>query len=241
MLRVILAVGVCLLGTLTGFNAVAFDLNRPESLNYSVYWGPLKAGKATLDYAVAAGGGYSVTVRAKDGIVLLDFDDVWKVNGVHTAARAFVPEVYQAQQHENDYRADKVVTFNADARTISYTNRRDAHDKEPVLAWKDGMRDALSAVYAWRLGGVAEVKRGGTLEVMGLKRPFTLTKQAGVREMVVRGGKNMAVWRVDMTTAVNGKPSKDRWIVRLRDDATLVPVEIVAVNKFGSFKAVLQD
>lgn len=241
MLRVILAVGVCLLGTLMGFAAAAFDVNKPESLRYGVYWGPLKAGKASLDYAVGPDGAYSVTVRAKDGIALLEFDDVWKVDGRHTAVRAFVPGVYQAQQKENDYRADKVVSFDALAKTITYVNRRDASDREPVLAWKDGMRDALSAVYAWRLGGVTEVKRGGTLDVMGLKRPFTLTKQAGVREVIVKGGKKVAVWRVNMTTAVNGKPSKDSWIVRLRDDATLVPVEIVAVNRFGSFKAVLQD
>lgn len=241
MLRIILVLGVWLAGTLAPFAVAAFDLGKPENLRYGVYWGPLKAGKATLDYATGPDGFYSLVVRAKDSIAFLDFNDVWQAEGHHTRALPFVSGVYQAQQRENDYRADKVVVFDAVSKTITYTNRRDSSDKEPVLAWKNNMRDALSAVYAWRLGGVAEIQRGGALDVMGLKRPFTLAKQPGVRERVVQNGKEVAVWRVDMTMSVAGKPSKDRWIIRLRDDASLVPVEIVAINRFGSFKAILEE
>jgi hypothetical protein len=225
------------------FAAQAFDIHAPEALRYRVGWGPLSVGRVELDYVpqkVAKGTEYSLRAHVKDQSALLDMDDVWQSNGNH-GKRLFVPVTYEVLQKENSYRADKVMTFDAKEGEIRYLNRRDVHDAVEPLPWDGAMRDALSAVYAWRMLSLEELKKGGKVEVMGVKRPFTLMKAPARREKVVLAGKKVDVWSVDLTTAVGGKISKESWTVKLRDDGKLTPVVVVARTKFGTFKATLKE
>lgn len=236
MIRLFMVMGMWLVGIA---NALAFDIQAGEVLRYDVYWGPLPVGKAQLEYVPDGNHGYVLKGRAWDQSMLLDLDDTWQVAGVHTAKMPFVPVTFDALQKENDYRADKQLVFDAKKKRIAYTNRRDANDKVAPLAWDGTMRDVLSALYAWRVDGLDELERGGTLPVIAVKRPFELTKRAAKKEVVTIRGEEVPVWRVDIVAKTPGKDDAQTWIMRLRADETLAPVQAVVQTKFGSFKLVL--
>lgn len=225
---------------------LAFELNRAESLKFKVTWGPLTAGKVRMEYmpqpAIASGTvPYVLSVWVKDSAAFLDMDDTWRAEGVHRGGKAFLSTRYEAKLKENNYRADKVMTFDAKAGTVSYLNRLDKNDKGEVIKMTEGMRDVLSAVYVWRVGGIAELGKAGQAQVVGVKRAFTLAKSAARKEKLVVSGRSMTVWRVDIVGIIPGKQKGENWIVRLRDDAQLTPVQIVAQNKFGTFKANIEE
>lgn len=225
------------------FSAHAFDMRRAEVLNYQVSWGPLSVGRAELMYMPEKSpesDGYSIRARVRDDSALLELDDVWQSRGHHQKT-FFTPSTYEALQRENSYRADKLVSFDAKAKAVTYLNRRSEHDKIAPLAWDGAMRDPLSAVYAWRLDSVQEMRQPSTIEVMGVKRPFTLIKQAARRETFSYAGKKVDVWSVDLNTSVDGKLSKDSWTIKLRDDGRLTPIVVVARTKFGTFRATLEE
>jgi hypothetical protein len=226
--------------------AWAFDPATGEVLRYQVYWGPLKMGKAQLDYVPQGGAfgkasGYELTAHVWDESSLLDLDDSWRAVGRHSAKALFTPSRYEVRQAENSYRADKLLEFNPKTRRITYTNRIDPHDTIAPAVWQAGMKDVLSAIYGWRAAGVAEVRRASHARIMGVKRPLTLAKAAGVHETLRRGGKTVAVWRVDITGKPDGKKNSDVWTVRLSDDAALTPLQIDARTKFGNLRAVLDE
>lgn len=225
------------------FSAQAFDMRESESLRYKVSWGPLNVGRAELDYVPqksSKGLEYALRAKVKDESALLDMDDLWQSKGVH-GKNAFTPSLYEALQKENSYRADKRVTFDAKDGKILYLNRRDAHDVVEPRVWDGAMRDALSAIYAWRLVEIKELQKSAKVEVMGVKRPFTLMRAPARKEEVMMSNKKVTVWSVDLTTAVDGKLSKDNWTVMLRDDGKLTPVMVVARTKFGTFRATLKE
>jgi hypothetical protein len=239
MKKLFMVVGMWLVGIAS---AQAFDLESGEVLRYDVYWGPLRVGRAQLEYVpqgqFADSKSYVLNARAWDQSSLIDLDDSWRVAGTHSAKKVFVPGTFDALQKENKYRADKQLVFNAKKKVITYTNRRDASDKVAPLAWNGDVRDVLSALYAWRVDGEAELARGGTLPVIGVKRPFQLTKQPAVKETVTVRGEEVPVWRVNITAQTPGKDDAQMWIIRLRRDATLAPVQAIVQTKFGTFKLV---
>jgi|GEM_PF-4238368 len=242
MRRLILTLGLWLLGTMP---ALAFDTSTGEVLRYNVYWGPLEVGHAQLQYVPQGGGfgdpsGYTLTARVWDSTVFLDLDDTWRAVGSHAKGAMFKPIRYEAHQHENDYKADKVMAFDAHDGKVVYTNHIDAHDTAKPVAWDGKVRDVLSALYAWRTQGLDAIKAGGSVPVVGLKKEFTLVKTPGRQEAVTLRGQDVKVWRVDISTRGSGKhEDAGVWTVRLRDDASLVPVQITADTKFGTFRAVL--
>lgn len=243
MIRAILILALWLLGT--AGSAWAFDVGQHEVLRYTVQWGFLTAGKADIEYTpgVEKNGltPYVLEVRVQDSSILLDMQDSWRSEGHHSAARPFVPDRYVVVQHENSYRADKVMTFDAVKKQVTYQNRLHDYDKADPVPWEGMMRDAMSAVYSWRLKGAEALGQADRVEVMGVKRPFTLVKGAAKKEQIVLKGKSVEVWSVPFATEVDGKASRDSWVVQLRDDAVLTPVRIVARNKFGTFRAVLKE
>ena len=217
--------------------ARAFDLTKPESLKYNVYWGFVRMGGAKLEY-VPSGNAYVLRTSVKDDSRLIDLQDSWESRGVHTPERAFVPHVYHVKQAENSYRADKSMTFDAKTKQVVYVNHLADYDKVEPLPLTEA-RDVLATIYNWRLRGDEEVKRAAEVEAVSLKRPITIKREAGVRTTLKLGNMEMAVWRVTMRTIKDTKPSKDVWTVYLRDDVTMVPVQIIAATKFGTFRASL--
>ena len=207
----------------------------PEVLVYKVSWGMVSLGKAVLAYTPGRFENYALEARVKDNIALMEIDDLWRTEGVFREGR-WQPRFHHMLQKENDYRADKVLTFKGNK--VVYTNRRGG---EPPLtvALPDGARDGLSTLYDLRAQGVDVLHVGRTVQVMGTKKVFPLEIKPAVGEKLVKGVPTL--WRVDMYAHDVEKKRMDRWRLWLRNDATLTPVRIEARVKIGTLLAVLDE
>lgn len=240
MQKLIWILGLWLVGIGQPF---AIDVKTPETLNYRVYWGLLRVGDARITYTPTSNT-YVLRAVVKDSSSLVDLDDSWESRGVHTPKRAFVPSTYHVKQAENSYRADKAMAFDYVAKRVTFTNNLDSSDKAEPMVLQGGnaaARDVLSTVFAWRAGGVDEVQKPARTEVVNLKKLIILQREAGVRTTLKLGNREHKVWRVRLTTIKGDKPAKDSWIVYLRDDAGLTPLQIIAATKFGTFRATLAE
>ncbi|MFZ2586681.1 MAG: DUF3108 domain-containing protein [Alphaproteobacteria bacterium] len=208
---------------------------QAEVLVYRVSFGPLSLGKAALAYTPGKFENYAVEARVKDTSALMDIDDVWRTEGVFRDGR-WQPRFHHIQQQENDYRADKVITFKGN--TAVYQNRL-GNEPDLKIALPDGARDALSTLYDLRAQGVAALAQTRTLPVMGVKKAFNLEVKPAVGEKMVKG--LPTVWRVDMYAHNPEKKRMDRWRVWLKNDAKLTPVRIEARVKIGTLTAVLDE
>lgn len=224
-------------------------LTRGETLSYAVWWGPVQVGEATLTYTPqglpgTATFGYVLDAQVWDTTPLITLRNAWRAQGLHSTKVRFSSRSYSALQQENDYRADKLVTFNPKTRKITYLNRRDATDTMPPLKWQPGkassLRDAFSTVYAWRVGSAAALQKPATQQVMGLKRPFKLVRSAAVSSTITVRNQSVNAHLVTLAlTNDDGTPSRDLWRFWLSADAALTPLKIQAKNKFGTFTAIL--
>lgn len=215
-------------------------LRGAETLRYAVRLGPVSMGKAELVYRPGAEGAYVISARVKDGVPFLTLDDAWTAEGRHAKALPFLPDTYRAVQRENDYRADKRLTFNRARKTVVYEN---FHGREPsaTVPLPTGLRDILSAVYTLRADGLEAAKRARQLDVIGLKRVFPLKVAAAVPEKINLGGRAVATYKVVMTAENAAKKRTDTWVVWVLPDARLTPVQIQAVLSFGTLTAALRD
>jgi hypothetical protein len=229
------------------FSGWAWDPSQPETLQFRVAWGPLSVGKATLHYQPPkiSKGPYTIEITAKDSSALIDMNNRWTAVGIHPNAKKsdyFSSRSYHALQHENDYRADKIVTFNYTSKTIVYHNRRDPHDTTLPIVWDGQMRDVLSALYTLRNTSLVDLKKSGETRVMGPKRPFVLIRSSANSETLVLGNRSIPVWRIQLSTRDDtGKAGKGKWIVKMQQNGRgMIPLQIIAQTKFGTFTATRQ-
>lgn len=216
----------------------AFDKTKPEVLEYRVYYGLISAGNARMVYTPNPNGkSYALDVGVKDSTFLIDLENRYSMLGNH-AAQPFTSATYHAMQHENDYRADKVLVFDKTKKHMRYTNRRDASDVVASLPWNGRTRDVFSQLYAMRLEGLSPLKTPRRIAVMGVKRPFTLVQSAA---KPVEGEKGL--WQVVLQAEEEGKLSRDSWRIAVREEAdkTLTPIKIQAQTRFGTFSAALKQ
>jgi Protein of unknown function (DUF3108) len=217
-------------------SAWAFSLNTPESLTYRVHYGLIHAGNATMTYVPSAKG-YTLNIGVRDSTVLIDLNNRYTMQGTHKP-QPFTSSSYHAVQKENDYRADKVVVFDAGRKHMRYTNRRDANDTVAPQKWDGKMRDVFAQLYAMRTEGLAPLKKARRVAVMGVKEPFTLVQSAAV---AVPNTTNQ--WQVKLQAEEDGKLSRDTWRITVREEAdkSLTPVKIQAQTRFGTFSAALKE
>jgi hypothetical protein len=216
----------------------ALQKNQPEMLEYRVHYGLIHAGTAKMRYTpVAEGKGYGLNITVRDSTILIDLHNHYTMQGQHKP-QAFTSSSYHAVQQENDYRADKVVVFDSTRKHMRYTNRRDASDAVAPQRWDGKMRDVFSQLYAMRLEGLAPLKKTRRVQVMGVKRPFTLVQGAAVAVP-----KTSNQWHILLQAEEDGKLSRDSWRITVREEAdkTLTPIKIQAQTRFGTFSAVLKE
>ena len=205
--------------------------SKGETLDYKVYWGPLRLGKATLKFSSTAGS-YNAEALVKGRMPFFSIEDTWSANGT-VAKNGLESREYRAIQAENDYRANKRLTFNQKARTMLYENLHDTSEPKITVKLPQGSNDPFSTLYDLRKNGLPKEK--WSHEVMGLKRPFTLTVEPPVAEEM----NDKKLLKVTLHKTDPAKPGVETWHIWLTDDAELVPVQIVAELKVGSFRAVL--
>ena len=214
-------------------------LRQPETLKYAVSLGPLSMGQAVLEYRPETGGRYTVAARVKDGVPFLTLDDAWTATGFHSPGMAFRTATYRAVQRENDYRADKLLTFDRERQSVTYQN---FHGREPsaTVPMTADLRDILSAVFALRAEGLEVAGTARVRDVIGLKRVFPLRIAAAVPEDISVRGVSARAYKVVMKAENAAKKRTDTWVVWVLPDDRLTPVKIQALLSFGTLTATLQ-
>ena len=214
--------------------AVAADWStKGETLPYKVYWGPLSLGHATLTFT-PGNGTYTAQAQVKGSMPFFSMDDTWTATGT-VQKNALVSKEYRAIQAENKYRANKRLTFNQQAHTMLYENLHDTNEPKLTVKLPDGGQDPFSALYDLRKNGLPT--QTISREVMGLKRPFTLTIETPVAEE--RNGQKLL--KVTLHKTDPAKPGTETWHIWLTDDIERTPVQIDAQLKLGSFHAQLEN
>lgn len=208
--------------------------NKPEVLTYNVSWGPLYLGQAALAFTPGQFESYALEARVRDSSMMVDINDVWRTEGVWREGR-WQPRLHHILQEENDYRADKTITFKGN-KALYRNNRGGEPDLNVDLP--DGARDALSTLYDLRAQGLVALQQPRTVQVMGVKKAFPLEIKPAVLEKAQKG--KPALLRVDMYAHNPEKNRMDRWRIWLTNDASLTPVRIEARLKIGTLLAVLK-
>jgi hypothetical protein len=232
----------CTSAALAGEPAPSPWTASPETLTYDVGWGPLPLGRATLAYQ-PEGAAYGLTAHVEDSSIFIDLDDTWHAAG---KANGWASQAYTAKQKENDYRADKRVTFRygkkgvASGGTATYENFIGQEPSQTIVL-PAGARDVLSTLYNLRAQGLSALQQPRQVPVMGLKRVGLLD----IRPVVVAPGREAGetpVWLLEMLfdNQNPAKPRTDTWKIWLADDGRLTPIKIEAKVKLGTFTARLR-
>jgi hypothetical protein len=206
---------------------------KGETLHYRVYWGPLSLGNATLAFT-PDNGTYMARAQVKGRMPFFSMDDTWTATG-KLQKNTLLSKEYRAIQAENDYRANKRLTFDQQKHTMLYENLHDLNEPKLTVKLPSGGQDPFSALYDLRKNGLPQQTL--SREVMGLKRPFTLTIEPPAEES--RNGQKLL--KVTLHKTDPAKPGTETWRIWLTDDAELVPVRIDAQLKLGSFHAELEN
>lgn len=198
-----------------------------ETLTYNVRWGPVNLGKATLYYINGQKGAYAIEARVKDEAPFIAIDDRWRAEG----QKDWTPSIYTATLRENDYHANKRITFKNNSAL--FQNLSSTTEPDQTIPLKPGTQDVLSALYGLRASGLDNLKKGRTINVLGLKKPFSIDVKPAVFE------KDTQSWKVEMFAL--GDKRMDRWRIWLKNTADLTPTRIEARVKLGTFVATLKE
>lgn len=214
-----------------------------ERLTFKVGLGFVTAGKAEVLFEPTTEK-YRITSRAWTNEGVESFyvmRDRVTVEGAF-ANGEFLTNSYQVELNENDYRADKKVTYDRSAQTASYQNLR-AKEAPKVYDIMPNTRDLLSALYYLRLNQ-KHAKAGDVfkLPLFDLERQYRAEIRVLEREELhTIFGKIPTLKLQFYMRQVGGDKVKDDWSMWITDDAHYTPVRLKVSLPFGSFGARLID
>ncbi|PPR17921.1 MAG: hypothetical protein CFH43_00606 [Proteobacteria bacterium] len=225
----------------------AYDWKKDgERLTFSVSWSFVHVGNAELllrndadEYEIIGRAWtddtYNSLYRLRDRI---------RIEGVHTKEQPFLSKSYVAELKENDYRADKLVTYNHEKNICTYTNR---HKNRPTVRFdvEPYTRDMISALYALRsLNDKPKVGDVYTLPVVHYDSQYTYTLRVLEKERMdtALGKKDVFEIQPILTRSIkDGGKSKARLRLWVTADGQFVPVKVEIKLNFGSFRAMLTN
>lgn len=226
--------------------AFAFDWQKDgERLTFDINWSFLRVGQAEL-LLTNNQEGYEIIGRAwteKAYNTLYTLRDRVSIQGKHTEDQFFLTSSYRAQLNENDYRADKLVTFDHQKNICTYTNQHKNsaptfHDVEPYS------RDMISALYALRqMSDTIVVGELYTLPVMHYDRKYTYTLNVLKKERLKTIFGEKDVFQIQPILTRNdgkNKKRKDKLRLWVTADGQFTPVKIEIKLKVGTFRATLK-
>ncbi|PIZ32088.1 MAG: hypothetical protein COY40_00120, partial [Alphaproteobacteria bacterium CG_4_10_14_0_8_um_filter_53_9] len=158
-------------------------LVHAETLNYRVYFSGFYAGDLTFTHAVDDKKNYTIAANLKDKLPWVTFRDSIVASG-KMKNKAYLTDTYDLTLHENDYRADKLISFDRKTNTARYTNRLDPTDTLAPVSITPATADALSVLWSLRTQNPDVFTTPQTLPIIGLKRPLNLTIETKGMETV---------------------------------------------------------
>ena len=210
-----------------------------ERLTFSVGMGFIKIGKAEFLFKPEEEK-YQITARAwtnKGASALFVMRDRISVSGVH-ASEGFLTNTYDLQLNENDYRADKKVTYLREKNSAQYQNIRSS-EKPVDYTIQPNTRDVLSALYYLRKNRTdAQPGTSSVLPVFDLERQYETEVRVEKREKLrtIFGRVQTLKVRLYMKE-IGGDDVKDDWTFWVTDDGKFTPVKIKVSLPIGSFGA----
>ncbi len=211
------------------------------NVSYKMGFFDISAGQAEIRYAPEAkGAGYTLTSRVwnLDGVRgLIQMRDRITAVGVHTPEEAFLSQSYNLRLNENDYRADKLVTFDREGAKVSYKNRRAPHEPPHVQTLKLNARDLFSALYSLRMSVVAPTPgKVYTLPILELDRAMTLNvKVIGQERVDTPAGSFDALHVQPVSTGGPKGRTKDKLHIWVSNDDRRMPLRIELRMALGAF------
>lgn len=159
--------------------------------------------------------------------------------------QGFVPLYYMQHQLENDFRANKHLSYRQETDEVVYRNRRHRNSKPRVYeAPGELTRDLFSALMTMRYTGT-DLKQGDVLRL-----PTCQLEHCGELQAVVANTQNMRtslgrkrVIQVDPTLVQPNPKKKTRGSLHIlaTHDAEYLPVEIRLRAFFGNFRASIES
>lgn len=201
--------------------------------------GNLSLPKGAMPYTIVA------RVWSAPGIEgLFRMRDRLTATGYFDAEKGFVPLYYMQQQLENDFRADKHLSYRHEAEEVAYRNRRHRNSKARVYPAPAAFtRDMFSALMTMRYTtentNVDDVLR---LPVCQLEHCGELQARIVKKQTVDTALGRKQVIQLDPLLIEQNPKKKSRGSLHIlaTDDAEHIPVEIRLTAFFGSFTAHLE-
>ena len=209
-----------------------------ERLDFDVYYGPLKAGSATMEVGpVSTLRGREVlrlTSTARSGRVISAFFPVRDRVHSYLDVEALRPLRFEKHLREGRYECDRVVDF--------YHGEGVALSGDRTIEITERTMDALSALYWVR---TEPLPPGRTLWVASTssREPYDLRVDVTHRETLRTPAGEFDCVVVEPHLARDGGifDHKGRMWIWLTDDALHLPVQMVTEVAIGSIRAVLVD
>lgn len=166
------------------------------------------------------------------------------INGRHeNTQNLFLPDSMHQQLNENDYRANKVVSFNRTNGKVTYDNKSPTGGPLKTFDLPPDGRELLTALYALRLSAAEpKINQEYVLPVQQLDRTGTLhVKILGRDTMDGPGGKKIAVLHVRPWVVFPGDKKKSKLTLDLwvSDNPDHLPIRVDLSFRYGTFTAKL--
>lgn len=244
-LRLVFAVFLAALVTPLAQAASPEWFRQGEVLSYNVSYKmgffDISAGQAEIRYAPnTEGTNYTLTSRVwnLDGVRgLIQMRDRITAVGEHIPEEVFLSTSYNLRLNENDYRADKLVTFDRENAKVSYKNRRALHEPPHVQTLDLNARDLFSALYSLRMSVVAPTpSKVYTLPILELDRAMTLNvKVIGQERVDTPAGSFDALHVQPVSTGGPKGRTKDKLHIWVSNDDRRMPLRIELRMALGAF------
>jgi hypothetical protein len=214
-----------------------------EHLVYSVRYGPIRAGEATMSIrGIELVGGdscYHIVTTAHSNDFFSTFYHVRDRVESYVDTQRYLPRRFEKHLREGKYENDTVVEMDQRNNLAIYNGGR--YDGK-IYEMRDGSHDVLSAFYEVRARGVVEPGATFDLEshVDRKNYPIRVTVHRRERVSVPAGEFECLVVEPKMRTAGLFK-HEGRLLIWLTDDQRRIPVQMKSELPIGAISVVLVD
>ncbi|MFN0150774.1 MAG: DUF3108 domain-containing protein [bacterium] len=223
--------------TMLALDDPRFAVPEYERLRFSIEFGVIKAGTATMEshqHRGASGESLVVfTSRARSSSFFTRFYPVDDVVTSTVEARSLLPIRFEKRLSEGNYRANEAMTFDRAANRVTYANG------ETVSA-PDFARDVLSAFYDVRRHLLVPGSSFGFVNHANKKTSLIEVKVIGREVLDTRIGRFHCI-KVQPVLARGGLfKNEGRIWVWFTDDAMRIPVKMESKLAFGAITAEIE-
>lgn len=223
--------------TMLALDSPRHSLPDYERLHFSIEFGVIKAGTATMETrSIASGAAESLVVFTSRARSSNFFSRFYPVNDVVSSTvdpKSLLPTRFEKRLSEGTYRSNEVLSFDREANRVIYANG----DTASIPA---DARDVLSAFYDVRRHLLVPGTSFGFVNHAGKKTALIEVKVIGREVLDTRVGRFPCI-KVQPVLARGGLfKNEGRIWVWFTDDAMRIPVKMESKLAFGAITAEIE-